>query len=231
MPDLAEPGAGRRWTDLKTRAVSAAALGVLALFAVWQGGFSWSALVALGAAALVAEWALLTRHLWRGRRLSLAVRVMTGLAYFLPGCLALVWLRSDARAGLLNTTYVLFVVWASDIGGYVAGRLFGGPRLAPRISPGKTWSGGAGGLCAAVLAGSCFGHLPGAMLVAALVAVVAQAGDLLESAVKRGFNVKDSGRTIPGHGGLLDRVDGLLAAAPVAAGFAAVMGPGMPLWG
>ena len=228
---LAERSAGHRWTDLKLRAASAAVLGALALAGVWQGGALWSAVVLLGAIALAAEWALLTRHAWQGRVLSVPVRVIAGLAYLLPGCLALLWLRFYGVAGLLNTAFLLTVVWASDIGAYGAGRLFGGPRLAPRISPGKTWSGGVGGLCAAVLAGACFGPFPGALLVAALLGVVSQAGDLWESAIKRKFGVKDSGRIIPGHGGVLDRVDGLLAAAPVAAGLAAAMGPGMPVWG
>ncbi len=129
---------------------------------------------------------------------------------------------------------MLLVVWASDIGAYVAGRAFGGRRLAPAISPGKTWSGAAGGLLAAALAGLALGasggRLGGAVLVAVVLGIASQAGDLLESAIKRGFGVKDSGSLIPGHGGLFDRLDGLLAAAPVAAVLAMLAGRGVVFW-
>ncbi|HET9020103.1 MAG TPA: phosphatidate cytidylyltransferase, partial [Acetobacteraceae bacterium] len=115
------------------------------------------------------------------------------------------------------------------IGAYLSGRLVGGARLAPRISPGKTWSGAIGGLLAAALVGAAAGGGRGA-LVAAVLSVVAQAGDLAESAAKRRAGVKDSGRLIPGHGGVLDRLDALLAAAPAAALLALALGPGVALW-
>ena len=230
MPVQAERSRSPRWADLRRRTLSAVVLGTAALAGVWWGGAAWGAVVVAGALGLAAEWTVLTRHAWRGRMLSLPVRLLAGCCYLLPGCLALLWLRSDASAGLRNTAFLLLVVWASDIGAYVAGRLVGGPRLAPGISPGKTWSGGLGGLCAALAVGACFAT-PGGLAAAALVGVVSQLGDLAESAVKRGFGVKDSGWIIPGHGGLLDRLDGLLTAAPVAAGLAAAVGPGMPIWG
>ena len=226
--------ASRRWADLRLRTASAAVLGAATLLGVWSGGIGWAAVVGLGACALAAEWAVLTRHPWLGCVPAVPARAATGLAYLLPGCAALLWLRLDPVAGLRNTVFLLLVVWASDIGAYLVGRLVGGPKLAPAVSPGKTWSGGLGGLLAAVAVGACFGFgatIGPAMAAAALVGVVSQAGDLAESAVKRGFGVKDSGRIIPGHGGLLDRVDGLIVAAPVAAGLAVAAGPGMPLWG
>jgi len=144
----------------------------------------------------------------------------------------LAWLRTG---GWGNVLFVLLVVWATDIGAYLIGRFGGGPRLAPRISPGKTWSGAAGGLASALAVGlgtALFSQAPlaGALFVAAGFSVAAQAGDLLESGMKRHFGVKDSGRLIPGHGGLLDRLDGLLAAAPVAALLAAAFGRGVELW-
>lgn len=133
--------------------------------------------------------------------------------------------------------FLLAVVWASDIGAYAAGRLLGGPKLAPAVSPSKTWSGAAGGLVAALLAGfgvaAWQGALPPgppALLAAVLLGIASQAGDLLESWIKRRCQVKDSSGLIPGHGGLLDRVDGLLAAAPVAAALALSVGPGVPIW-
>jgi phosphatidate cytidylyltransferase len=165
--------------------------------------------------ALVAFWLLPT-----SRALAL------GMAYVGFGWAALLVLR-QRPGGLGLILFIMLVVWASDIGAYLAGRLLGGPRMAPALSPGKTWAGAAGGLVLGVAAGLAVaaalgrGHAPhptltGAALQAVTLAVVAQAGDLLESAMKRRFGKKDSGSFIPGHGGLLDRVDGLLAAASAA---------------
>jgi phosphatidate cytidylyltransferase len=139
--------------------------------------------------------------------------------------------------GRADVLFLLLIVWAGDIGAYLVGRWVGGPRLAPRISPGKTWSGAIGGLAAAVAVGLIAAHLlwqpttvwPAAA-IASVLGVVAQAGDLLESFVKRRLAVKDSGHLIPGHGGLFDRLDGVLAAAPAAALLALVIGRGVVLW-
>jgi len=127
-------------------------------------------------------------------------------------------------------------VWSTDIGGYVAGRTIGGPKLAPRISPNKTWSGFAGAIVGAVIFGGLVALLFGAEMpllagaFAGVLAIVAQMGDLFESAIKRKFGVKDSGRLIPGHGGMLDRVDGLIAAAPVLAVFHSTLGETVGWW-
>jgi phosphatidate cytidylyltransferase len=134
-------------------------------------------------------------------------------------CALLIWLRADAIDGRETVLWLFIVVWASDIGAYLAGRTFGGPRLAPRISPGKTWSGAIGGLVIAGVVGClvalAFGHEhpARALAIATLFSLIAQLGDLAESWLKRRFGVKDSGNLIPGHGGLLDRVDALLLAA------------------
>lgn len=133
---------------------------------------------------------------------------------------ALVWLRDDPAVGLATVFWLLGVVWATDTGALFAGRSIGGPKLAPVISPNKTWAGLAGGMLAAAIVGAVFALWLGspvifAALISAGLAVVAQAGDLVESLVKRHFGVKDSGTIIPGHGGIFDRVDGLLAVAPV----------------
>ncbi len=140
-------------------------------------------------------------------------------------------------SGLRNTLFVLVVVWASDIGAYMVGRLVGGPKLAPMISPGKTWSGAVGGLVSAVLGSAVVANCVVAefsafhVIASAIVlGVISQSGDLLESGLKRHFGVKDSGRIIPGHGGLLDRLDALLAVAPVAALLALTVGRGVVLW-
>jgi len=180
------------------------------------------AVLAVGAVAAV---------LLSGRRAMAAGVLYVGLA-----SVALVWLRGDNAAGRANVLFLVVVVWASDVGAYAAGRLLGGRKLAPAISPGKTWSGAAGGLLAAMLVGEIAGRLLAAApsgraaMVAGLLGVSAQAGDLLESAVKRHFGVKDSGTLIPGHGGLLDRLDGLLTAAPMAAALALLLGRGVALW-
>ncbi len=167
------------------------------------------------------------------RRVSLAF----GVPYIGLAAVALPWLRADPVRGLANTLFVLAIVWASDIGAYLVGRLVGGPKLAPSISPGKTWSGAGGGLLGAVAAGlaiaPCFstGYSPLHVIgLAIALGIISQAGDLLESALKRRFGVKDSGRIIPGHGGLLDRVDALLVVAPAAALLALTVGRGVVLW-
>jgi phosphatidate cytidylyltransferase len=166
-------------------------------------------------------------------RLNLAF----GFPYLGLTAVALPWLRADPVSGLSNTLFVFAVVWGSDIGAYVTGRLVGGPKLAPLLSPGKTWSGAVGGLVSAALAGTVVaachstGYSPSHVLELAVgLGVVSQAGDLLESGLKRRFGVKDSGRIIPGHGGLLDRLDALLAVAPAAALLAFSVGRGVVLW-
>ncbi|MDR3536151.1 MAG: phosphatidate cytidylyltransferase [Acetobacteraceae bacterium] len=160
-----------------------------------------------------------------------------GVAYIAPAVLALLWLRADPVVGRINLLFVLLLIWATDVGAYLAGRLVGGPRLAPRVSPGKTWSGAVGGLVAAVGAAWATAaslHPPAAPLKLIILAVglgvTAQAGDLLESLIKRYFGVKDSGHVIPGHGGLFDRLDALLAVAPLAAILALMAGRGVVLW-
>jgi phosphatidate cytidylyltransferase len=143
---------------------------------------------------------------------------------------ALTWLRSDPGVGMLLILFLLLTVWANDIGAFVVGRGLGGPRLAPSISPAKTWAGFWGGITAAGLVGGLVALVAGAqaplaaVVLGAVLAVVGQGGDLFESAIKRRYKVKDSGQLIPGHGGLLDRIDGLVAAAPVLALFQAVVG-------
>ncbi len=160
-----------------------------------------------------------------------------GIPYAGIGSVALLWLRDDPERGLENLLFVLLLVWSSDVGAYLTGRLLGGPKLAPRISPGKTWSGALGGLIGAIGAGLAVAALSHALsqplrvvAIAGCLGVVAQAGDLLESVLKRHFGAKDSGTLIPGHGGLLDRLDALLIAAPAAALLALIAGRGVVLW-
>ena len=220
-----------RWRDLGRRVVSAAVLAPLALAGVWLGGLVFILLIGAGAILLVSEWARLCRH---GRARWL---LAGGTLWIVLAATALLWVRADPVTGRANLLFLLLLVWASDINAYVVGRLVGGPRLAPRISPGKTWSGAAGGIAAAfaIGCGAAWGLAPGGRLIrAATVAlvfcVIGQLGDLAESWAKRRFGVKDSGTLIPGHGGLLDRLDALIAVAPFAALLALCLGRGVLLW-
>jgi phosphatidate cytidylyltransferase len=158
---------------------------------------------------------------------TLRLWTTAGFCYAALAELAAVLVRLDMRAGFSALLLVLLVVWGNDIGGYFAGRGVGGPKLWPRVSPKKTWAGAIGGFASGVLLSAGYvAWLPGGtlaprmvpvLLLAATLSVVSQCGDLFESAVKRRFGVKDSSHIIPGHGGLLDRLDGFVAAIVVAA--------------
>lgn len=197
-----------------------ASSGVAAAFlaADWP---STAAAVVLAAAAgaFIAGTGPLKVRLWQA----------AGAVYIGFPAASLVWLR-EGPSGRETIFWLFLIVWATDIGAYAAGRLIGGPKLAPRISPNKTWAGLGGGVASAALVGAAAAFLLGlpgeAALIAfsGLLAVVAQGGDLFESWVKRRFGVKDSSGIIPGHGGVLDRVDGLLAAAPVVAAVSLAFG-------
>jgi len=145
----------------------------------------------------------------------------TGFAYASAALLASILVRKDLVNGFAALMFVLLVVWATDIGGYFAGRGLGGPKLWPRVSPKKTWAGALGGFAASLAVAAGFaacgiGKAVPLLLVSAVLSVVSQLGDLFESAVKRRFGVKDSSHLIPGHGGLMDRLDGFVAAILVA---------------
>lgn len=150
-------------------------------------------------------------------RASAPVWAAAGSWWITVPCIAFLWLAAAPGTGRPAALWLLATVWASDSGAYAAGRVIGGPRLAPRLSPNKTWAGLAGGLAAAGLIGAAAAAWAGVSpvrLVATGIALglAAQAGDLVESLAKRRFGVKDTGQLIPGHGGLLDRLDGMLAA-------------------
>lgn len=146
-----------------------------------------------------------------------------GVPYAAIPATALLLLRSDAQFGIAAIIWVMVIVWAADTLAYFSGRLIGGPKLAPVLSPKKTWAGLGGamvgsGLASAVFAGAWgLGAVVILAVLAAGLAIVEQGGDLFKSAMKRHYGVKDSGRLIPGHGGIIDRVDGLIAVATAAA--------------
>ena len=187
----------------------AAAAVVLGLLAVGVPA-AYLLLTAAGAVVVSAMAALV-----RGQGISPA----TGVGYAVLPAIALASLRGDTLSGLLAVVFLFAVVWATDILAYFVGRAIGGPKLAPSISPGKTWSGAIGGAVAGVVAGILAAQIagePSLVLLgglALLLSVVSQAGDLFESAFKRRHGAKDSSNLIPGHGGVMDRVDGLVAAA------------------
>ncbi|MEP9388099.1 phosphatidate cytidylyltransferase [Mesorhizobium sp. KR9-304] len=189
----------------------AAALLAVVLLALVLGYSAASVLVLLVLSALAS--------LLGGRIGGQEFWASAGLAYAGLSGLSLAFLRDGDQAGLLAILFLFAVVWATDSCAYFVGRSLGGPKLAPSISPGKTQSGALGGALGGVLAGMALaafaglGNLPMLAVVAFLLSVVSQIGDLFESWVKRRHGVKDSGNLIPGHGGVMDRVDGLVAAA------------------
>jgi phosphatidate cytidylyltransferase len=169
------------------------------------------------------------------------VWVVTGFGYAAAAELASVLLRLDPVEGWTALMLVLLVVWVTDIGGYFAGRGIGGPKLWPRVSPNKTWAGAIGGFAASLAVAWGFsafglGKTSALLLLGAVLSIASQLGDLFESAVKRRFGVKDSGHIIPGHGGLLDRLDGFVAAVVLAAVFGFLrggvdgVGRGLMIW-
>jgi phosphatidate cytidylyltransferase len=184
---------------------------------------------ALGFAAVA--WLSQARRPWNA----------AGFLYAAMASTASVMVRRDQTFGLVALILILLVVWGTDIAGYFAGRGFGGPKLWPRVSPKKTWAGAVGGFTASLAIAAGFSVLglgkPGPLLLlGAALSVVSQFGDLFESAVKRRFGVKDSGHLIPGHGGLMDRLDGFVAAIILAAilgffrGGADGVGRGLMVW-
>lgn len=209
-----------RWSNLQVRVISGLVLLTLVLFAVIAGGMWFITLILVACLLMMRELDSLMlneKKEWQ----------WAGIAYIAIPCAALIWLRGYAsadveNAGMKMVLYLLFVVCATDIGAYFAGRHFGGPKLAPAISPNKTWAGLGGGMLAAgAVGGICASFVPypfsfgGCIFAGMALAAVSQGGDLFESWLKRRVGVKDSGVLIPGHGGLLDRVDGLMFATPV----------------
>ncbi len=197
--------------------------------AAWTGRFDVALLLlALGAAASCAV-AAASGHVRPGW--ICAAPLVVGIP-----CMSVVWLRTVPAEGLQITVWLVGSLWATDLAAFFFGRRFGGPRLAPRISPRKTWSGLAGAVLCSALWGLVCGLWFAAgspFLIAALgaaAAVVAQSGDLAVSSVKRRFGAKDASRLIPGHGGVLDRLDGMLTAAPALVGVVLLSNGSLLAW-
>jgi phosphatidate cytidylyltransferase len=214
------------WTALIERRADPRILvpGLLALAAsAIMAGLGLS-VAALGAVVIGAALAVLATVAWPRRALGSPSLpwIAGGVVYSSAILLAPVLLRRDPDWGLAGMLFVLLSVWANDIFAYFGGRTIGGPLLWPKVSPKKTWSGAIGGLIGGVAAGVVVAYASGAgrlwmtAVVALLLSISAEGGDLLESAIKRRFGAKDTSRLIPGHGGLMDRLDSFLVAALLA---------------
>lgn len=197
-------------SNLTLRIASAAVMIPAALGTAYAGGWPFALFWAAAAIAVLWEWVRMVKG---------AVWIAFGVPYAAALFAAPVVLRADASFGLLAIVLLFAIVWSTDIFGYFGGRAIGGPKLMPAVSPKKTWAGAIAGtlgaMIVAVLVARAFGafSIVSIACVALLLSVCAQAGDLFESFIKRKFNVKDSSQLIPGHGGVMDRLDGFWAAA------------------
>lgn len=204
---------GARRASLPAYVVGWAAIGTVATATIAGAGEAGVVTIVLGAPAVLVLAFLSSAGLWLSAWLGLGI-VYAGFAG-----LAVAEIRDDAAVGLIATAYLFAIVWGTDIFAYFCGRAIGGPRLAPGISPGKTWSGAIFGMLAGIAAGTGIALATlekGGLWIpalAAILSILSQLGDLFESFMKRRFAVKDSGRIIPGHGGVMDRLDGLVFAA------------------
>jgi phosphatidate cytidylyltransferase len=209
---------------LLPRVLSAIVLAPIAAAAVYFGGWPFLLFSSAAAAIVLWEW---TRIVGGAERPGW---IIAGVVYAALLLIAPVILRRDQQYGMAAIFVLFAIVWTTDIAGYFAGRGLGGPRLAPSISPKKTWSGAIAGLIGAAMVGVLgaqyvdAGRAVPLLIVAVALSIVSQAGDLAESAFKRHFDVKDASQIIPGHGGVMDRLDGFWAAAVCAAIIGVVRG-------
>ena len=201
-------------SDLWVRIGSALVLFAIAGTALWFGGLAFGLLLLVGGALVLFEWFQLVKAMTLGGGARIGFNILGPVLVL--GAMAGLWFIRDAL-GMTAALWVFGMVWATDIGAYFAGRSFGGARLAPKISPSKTWSGLIGGMVAALIASATIGDRAGIIgvpiWIGLFMGLLAQLGDLGESWMKRRAGVKDSGKLIPGHGGLFDRVDGVLPVA------------------
>lgn len=208
--------------NLIQRTISAVILAPLVLGIINQGGIVFTGLIILLTILMAFEWENITAR----QESNKGQWKLLGVVYILAPCLALIYLR-NLEHGKLIIFWVISIVWATDTAGYFAGKTIGGPKLMPKVSPKKTWVGLFGGMIAAAAVGYAFYtkfdflhhniNLNGTVILCGLLAAISQMGDLFESWVKRKFDVKDSGQLIPGHGGILDRVDGIIPVAIIIA--------------
>ncbi len=201
-------------SELTLRTLTGLALIALALGVSFVGGNLFALFVAAAATVLFYEWTRLTKG-WG------PVWYVGGFIYALIPAVALLWIRERDDLGLYLLLWTFVITWSTDIGAYFAGRRFGRRKLAPALSPNKTVEGLVGGVIAATVMGGAMVFATGLgrplLFLAPLFAIAAQAGDLFQSGMKRRAGVKDSGRLLPGHGGVFDRIDGLIPVAALTA--------------
>lgn len=197
--------------NVVSRVKTIAILLPIVLFIIYQGGLLFTlAVIAIGT-LMAFEWGNMVGHKLKW--------LVLGSIYIALPITAMIMLRSHEN-GLMLVMFLLMVIWSTDIAAYFFGILIGGPKLMPVISPKKTWSGSVMGLICATIIASIFAlftelNADYLMKLGALISLLGQAGDLLESGLKRHFNIKDSSNLLPGHGGFLDRMDSIVTTAPV----------------
>ena len=204
-----------------TRILSALVMAPLAFAAIWFGFPYFEFMVSVVGVLAALEWQRLISS--NGPQPQSWVWLIAGALYILLPCLILIWLRGIDNQGRQIIIWLFAVIWATDIGAYFSGKSIGGQKMAPIISPNKTWAGFIGGLVLACVTGLILNNYTepsfetSEIIIASIIlSIIGQFGDLLESWVKRTFQVKDSGTLIPGHGGVLDRIDAILLATPAA---------------
>jgi phosphatidate cytidylyltransferase len=209
----------RARSNLTLRIISSAVMAPIAIGIAWLGGWPFVLFWALAACIVLWEWTqLMTRSRNTVSYTDFLIWMIAGFLYAGVLLLAPIILRRDPALGFVAILFLFAVVWGTDIAAYFAGRALGGPKLWAAVSPNKTWSGALGGalggVVAALLVVTVAGLViaPMLVLVALVLSIASQAGDLLESALKRQFGAKDASDLIPGHGGLMDRLDGFLTA-------------------
>ena len=203
------------------RSLSALVMASFVLSAIWIGSPYFEALIGLIGCLAIMEWYRLI--LVNRPKFPNIIFMCFGVLYVLVPCLILVWLRNNGPHGLYFIVWFFVVIWSTDIGAYLFGKSIGGAKLAPKISPNKTWAGFFGGISSAVIVSFLLYYFLYPMaglflffLGCVIISIVGQIGDLFESWCKRRLGIKDSGKLIPGHGGILDRVDSLLLSTPIA---------------
>lgn len=218
---LVMAGAYREWEEMITGRHSAwpsvFIMGMVAMIAIAHPmNGAWASAVVFGVAVVIAAFIKAPNRHWR----------IGGVIFFGFATIAFLAIRGSSGVGIWAGIFLVSIIWMTDIGAYFVGRIVGGTKLSPDVSPSKTWSGAAGGLCAGTLSGIAVWFVAGwaldtpspfaiGLLISVVISISGQLGDLAESAVKRRFAVKDSGDIIPGHGGLMDRIDSLTVAGIV----------------
>jgi phosphatidate cytidylyltransferase len=204
-------------SEFVKRFISALVLIPIVLFVIYSGGKAYNVII-----SLIGCWMMVELYkMINTKKISLTQQVLWflfAIVYALLPCMTFIYLRQLEPQGLIIMLWLIFAVWATDIGAYIVGTTVQGPKILPKISPKKTWSGALGGIISATIIGYIFDiYYPNYKYhfsyVSPIISIVAQCGDFLESAIKRNFGVKNSSNLIPGHGGILDRVDGLVTAS------------------